>query len=111
MRSQVLTKVIEYSEHQLAEPTTEIDICVNSPPQMADVVQQWFADYFDIEFDLLFDLVKAANYMQIKPLEELTATAIDARLKSMTAEQIRALFNLADNVSPAGSSGNSPSLA
>jgi hypothetical protein len=43
---------------------------------MADVVQKWYADFVDLEQVLLFELILAANYMDIKPLLDLTCATI-----------------------------------
>lgn len=65
VKSQVLAKVIEFCEHHLNEPMTEIEKPLKSQV-MADVVQKWYADFVDLEQVLLFELILAANYLDIK---------------------------------------------
>jgi S-phase kinase-associated protein 1 len=66
---------------------------------MADVVQQWYADYVNVEQGLLFELISAANYMDIKPLLDLTCLAVVSMIKGMTAEEIRITFNIVNDFS------------
>jgi len=65
VKSQVLRKVIEFCEHHLQEPMTEIEKPLKSQV-MGDVVQKWYADFVDLEQVLLFELILAANYLDVK---------------------------------------------
>ena len=83
VKSQVLHKVIEFCEHHLQEPMTEIEKPLKSQV-MADVVQKWYADFVDLEQVLLFELILAANYMDIKPLLDLTCATVASMIKGKT---------------------------
>jgi S-phase kinase-associated protein 1 len=39
---------------------------------MAEVVQEWYSNFVSVEQEILFELILAANYMDIKPLLDLT---------------------------------------
>mmetsp|Transcript_22021 Transcript_22021/g.62603 ORF Transcript_22021/g.62603 Transcript_22021/m.62603 type:complete len:171 (-) Transcript_22021:260-772(-) len=99
VKSQVLRKVIEFCEHHLQEPMTEIEKPLKSQ-NMADVVQKWYADFVDLEQVLLFELILAANYMDIKPLLDLTCATVASMIKGKTPEEIRATFNITNDFSP-----------
>ena len=99
VKAQVLKKVIEFCDHHLAEPMTEIEKPLKSP-NMADVVQKWYADFVDLEQVLLFELILAANYMDIKPLLDLTCATVASMIKGKTPEEIRATFNITNDFSP-----------
>jgi len=99
VKSQVLHKVIEFCEHHLQEPMTEIEKPLKSQV-MADVVQKWFADFVDLEQVLLFELILAANYMDIKPLLDLTCATVASMIKGKTPEDIRTTFNITNDFSP-----------
>ena len=47
-----------------------------SHSDMAQVVDQWHADYINLEQEELFELVMAANYLDIKPLLELSCAKV-----------------------------------
>lgn len=99
VKSQVLSKVIEFCEHHLSEPMTEIEKPLKSQ-QMADVVQKWYADFVDLEQVLLFELILAANYMDIKPLLDLTCATVASMIKGKSPEDIRSTFNIINDFSP-----------
>ena len=87
VKSQVLRKVIEFCEHHLQEPLTEIEKPLKSQV-MADVVQKWYADFVDLEQVLLFELILAANYMDIKPLLDLTCATVASMIKGKTVSPV-----------------------
>jgi S-phase kinase-associated protein 1 len=99
VKSQVLQKVIEFCEHHLQEPMTEIEKPLKSQV-MADVVQKWYADFVDLEQVLLFELILAANYMDIKPLLDLTCATVASMIKGKSPEEIRSTFNITNDFSP-----------
>lgn len=99
VKSQVLGKVIEFCEHHLQEPMTEIEKPLKSQ-KMADVVQKWYADFVDLEQSLLFELILAANYMDIKPLLDLTCATVASMIKGKSPEDIRTAFNITNDFSP-----------
>ncbi|GKY92862.1 hypothetical protein MPSEU_000255500 [Mayamaea pseudoterrestris] len=99
VKSQVLQKVIEFCEHHLSDPMNEIEKPLKSK-SMADVVQKWYADFVDLEQVLLFELILAANYMDIKPLLDLTCATVASMIKGKTPEEIRATFNITNDFTP-----------
>ncbi|KAH8068644.1 hypothetical protein JL721_6502 [Aureococcus anophagefferens] len=48
---------------------------------MHEVVQEWYANYVDVDQELLFELILAANYMDIKPLLDLTCDRREAQVR------------------------------
>jgi S-phase kinase-associated protein 1 len=99
VKAQVLRKVIEFCEHHLQEPMTEIEKPLKSN-NMSDVVQKWYAEFVDVEQVLLFELILAANYMDIKPLLDLTCATVASMIKGKTPEDIRTTFNITNDFSP-----------
>jgi S-phase kinase-associated protein 1 len=99
VKSQVLHKVIEFCEHHLKQPMAEIEKPLKSQV-MADVVPKWYADFVELEQELLFELILAANYMDIKPLLDLTCATVASMIKGKSPDDIRASFNIANEFSP-----------
>ncbi len=99
VKSTVLQKVIEFCEHHREDPMTEIEKPLKSQ-NMADVVQKWYADFCDVEQVVLFELILAANYMDIKPLLDLTCATVASMIKGKTPEEIRLRFNICNDFSP-----------
>ncbi len=48
---------------------------------MHEVVSEWDANFVDIEQELLFELILAANYMDIKSLLDLTCAKVASMIK------------------------------
>mmetsp|Transcript_41717 Transcript_41717/g.97692 ORF Transcript_41717/g.97692 Transcript_41717/m.97692 type:complete len:84 (-) Transcript_41717:334-585(-) len=67
---------------------------------MSDLVEKWYAQFIDVEQVLLFELVLAANYMDIKPLLDLSCAAVASMIKGKSAEEIRKIFNISNDFSP-----------
>ena len=99
VKSTVLQKVIEFCEHHKEEPMTEIEKPLKSQ-NMNEVVQKWYADFVNVEQVLLFELILAANYMDIKPLLDLTCATVASMIKGKTPEEIRTTFNISNDFSP-----------
>ena len=54
----------------------------------------------NVEQVLLFELILAANYMDIKPLLDLTCATVASMIKGKTPEEIRQTFNITNDFSP-----------
>ena len=99
VKSSVHKKVIEFCTHHKSEPMNEIEKPLKSQV-MAEVVQSWYADFVNVEQVLLFELILAANYMDIKPLLDLTCATVASMIKGKTPEEIRKTFNISNDFSP-----------
>merc|ERR1719399_102019 len=65
-----VAKMSEFCRRYAEEPMSEIEKPLKSA-NMHEVVQEWYANYVDVDQELLFELILAANYMDIKPLLDL----------------------------------------
>jgi len=99
VKANVLSKVIEFCTHHGQESMTEIEKPLKSAI-MSEVVQKWYADFVNVEQVLLFELILAANYMDIKPLLDLTCATVASMIKGKTPEEIRQTFNITNDFSP-----------
>ena len=57
----------------------------------------WFCDYVDIDKKALYDLILAANFLDIKSLLKLTTAKVATYLKGKTLEEMRAEFGVTDH--------------
>ncbi len=67
---------------------------------MNEIVQQWYADFISVEQDVLFELILAANFMDIKPLLDLACATVASLIKGKSPEQIRDQFNIVNDFTP-----------
>ncbi|KAG9416839.1 suppressor of kinetochore protein mutant [Aphanomyces cochlioides] len=91
VKSSVLSKVIEFCIHHHNKPMQENEEPFQSG-DMHDVVSDWNALFIDVEPDLLFELILAANYMDIKKLLDLAKL----QMRMMASNRL-VWFVLADN--------------
>lgn len=67
---------------------------------MSEVVSEWDAAFVEVDQELLFELILAANYMDIKSLLDLTCAKVASMIKGKTPEEIRETFNIANDFTP-----------
>ena len=67
---------------------------------MNEIVQEWYAHFVAVEQDVLFELILAANFMDIKPLLDLTCASVASMIKGKTPEEIRKTFNIVNDFTP-----------
>jgi len=99
VKADVLKKVIEFCKHHREEAMNDIEKPLKSA-NISDVVQKWYADFVNVEQVLLFELILAANYMDIKPLLDLACATVASMIKGKTPEEIRRTFNITNDFSP-----------
>ncbi|PFH56041.1 hypothetical protein XA68_17146 [Ophiocordyceps unilateralis] len=92
VNEQVMRKVIEWCEHH------EGDDSRDSPcPPWADrcmLVDDWDSKFIKVDQDLLFDIILAANYLDIEALLELGYWAVASEIPGRTVKEISTLFHL-----------------
>lgn len=93
VQADVLRKVIQYCTHYTSESMTEITTPLKSE-KLDELVQTWYAEFCNVENPMLFALVTAANYMDIKPLLDLSCLAVSIMIKGKSADEIRKIFNI-----------------
>ena len=69
-------------------------------PNMGEVVDEWDAAFVTIDQEMLFELILAANYMDIKSLLDLTCAKVASMIKGKTPEEIRKTFNIVNDFTP-----------
>jgi S-phase kinase-associated protein 1 len=99
VKSSILSKVIEFFNHYKEDPMTEIEKPLKSS-NMNEVVQEWYADFVNVDQETLFELILAANFMDVKPILDLTCATVASMVKGKTPEEIRQHFNIVNDFTP-----------
>jgi len=99
VKSEILEKVIEYCKHHKDNPPEEIAKPLKTS-NLEEVVSQWDAAFVDVEQDKLFELILAANYLDIKSLLDLTCAKVASMIKGKSPEEIRKQFNIVNDFTP-----------
>ncbi|PFH31746.1 putative suppressor of kinetochore protein 1 [Besnoitia besnoiti] len=97
----ILKKIIEYCEHHYNNLPEEIPKPLKSS-NLAEVVSEWDYQFINENSDqkILFALILAANYLNIKPLLDLSVAKVATMIKSKTPEEIRRIFNIVNDFTP-----------
>ncbi|KAK2373161.1 SKP1-like protein 1A [Trifolium repens] len=63
-------------------------------------LKAWDADFVKVDQATLFDLILAANFLNIENLLNLTCQTVAYMIKGKTPEDIRKTFNIKNDFSP-----------
>ncbi len=63
------TQIIEYCEHHKGEPLPTKDAeSQDETPKRSTEISEWDQKFLAVDLDMLFDILRAANYLDIKSL-------------------------------------------
>ena len=95
----ILKKVIEWAEHHKDDPAppSEED---ESRDRRTDDVPDWDQKFLQVDQGTLFELIQAANYLDIKGLLDVTCKTVANMIKGKTPEEIRKTFNIINDFTP-----------
>ncbi|KAJ8642295.1 hypothetical protein MRB53_018989 [Persea americana] len=102
--SKILSKVIEYcKKHVEAQKAAGEDKKAAGEDKTKTVEEElktWDADFVKVDQATLFDLILAANYLNIKSLLDLTCQTVADMIKGRTPEEIRKTFSIKNDFTP-----------
>lgn len=99
VKSTILQRIITYLEYYKDSEPREIEKPLPSN-NFNDCVDAWDYQFIDLEIELIFEIIFAANYMDIKPLLELASSKIASIIKGKSPEEIRKIFNIQNDFTP-----------
>lgn len=88
----VLGKVVEYCKYHTEHPTVVAE--ATKEEKRTDDIIDWDKTFCNIQQAELFELILAANYLDIKGLLDLTCKTVANMIKGKTPEEIRAKFGI-----------------
>jgi len=102
--SHVLKQVIEYCEHHRSDPLPQ-DAEWSSPARVElvrrkAVISDWDKKFINCDQTLLFEIIQAASYLDIKPLLDLGCKTVANMMTGKSVEDIRALFHIENDFTP-----------
>jgi S-phase kinase-associated protein 1 len=115
VNSKILSKVIEYCNKHVhaaaaaSKAANPADADANSAAAnnsstttaaSGEDLKNWDADFVKVDQATLFDLILAANYLNIKGLLDLTCQTVADMIKGKTPEEIRKTFNIKNDFTP-----------
>ncbi|KAG1359437.1 putative SKP1-like protein 1A [Cocos nucifera] len=101
--SKILSKVIEYCKRHVEASAAAASkyAAEDSSSKPADnELKAWDEEFVRVDQATLFDLILAANYLNIKGLLDLTCQTVADMIKGKTPEEIRKTFNIKNDFTP-----------
>lgn len=94
VNGKILEKVVEFCNH-----------CVKTGGEASgEAFTTWFTEYItpfcQNDHDTLFEIILAANYLDVAKLLDLSCKAVAEMIKGKTPEEIRVIFNIKNDFSP-----------
>ena len=99
VKSNILKKIKEYLDHYQDTDPKEIERPLASQ-NYQECVDPWDFEFINVDLDLIFEIILASNYMDIKPLLELASSKVASIIKGKTPEEIRKTFNIQKEFTP-----------
>ena len=96
--AKILEKVIEYCIYHRDNPET-----VEEKPEdqyRTDNISDWDKKFCSVDQPVLFELIIAANFLDIKPLLDVTCKTVANMIKGKTPQEIRDTFGIKNDFTP-----------
>nr|CCG34076.1 SCF ubiquitin ligase [uncultured eukaryote] len=94
----ILEKIITYCKYHNEHPDPPSE--EKKDEKRTDDIIPWDQDFCKVDQATLFELILAANYLDIKPLLDLTCKTVANMIKGKTPEEIRKTFNIKNDFTP-----------
>ncbi|PPQ87979.1 hypothetical protein CVT25_001058 [Psilocybe cyanescens] len=100
--SSVMKKVLEYCEHHRGEPlpAADADQTQDETRKRTTDISEWDQKFITVDQEMLFEIILAANYLDIKSLLDVGCKTVANMIKGKTPEEIRKLFNIVNDFTP-----------
>lgn len=95
----ILKKVIQWCTHHKDDsPPPEDD---ENREKVTDDISTWDMEFLKVDQGTLFELILAANYLDIKGLLDISCKTVANMVKGKSPEEIRKTFNIKNDFTPA----------
>lgn len=91
--SRTLSKILEWADHHKDDTLLKITKDI-------DELSPWDFEFIKIDQATLFDIILAANFLDIKNLLDIGCTAVANIMKGKSPEELRKTFNVKNDFTP-----------
>ncbi|KAH7272564.1 E3 ubiquitin ligase complex SCF subunit scon-3 [Fusarium solani] len=95
----VLRKVIEWCDHHRGDPPQAADDESDARKKTTDI-EEWDQKFMQVDQEMLFEIILASNYLDIKPLLDVGCKTVANMIKGKSPEEIRKTFNITNDFTP-----------
>lgn len=99
VNSYILKLVLQWAEYHKNDEILDDDD--ESKKNGCDNILPWDANFLKVDQGTLFDLILAANYLDVKGLLAAACKTVANLIKGKSPKEIRETFNIIDDFSPA----------
>jgi S-phase kinase-associated protein 1 len=99
VNEQVLRKVIEWCEYHRNDPFTNPDDDADMRKKTTEI-DEWDQKFMQVDQEMLFEIILASNYLDIKPLLDVGCKTVANMIKGKSPEEIRKTFNITNDFTP-----------
>lgn len=96
---ETLKSVIAYCEHHKDDPLPDED-AVDEDENYATEPSSWDKSFINVDQGKLFNIIMAANYLDISSLLDLGCRTVADMIKGKSAEEIRKQFKIINDFTP-----------
>ncbi|TDL19344.1 E3 ubiquitin ligase SCF complex, Skp subunit [Rickenella mellea] len=91
-----MTKVLEYCKHHRNDPPETED---EFDKKGIESLGEWDREFVNVEPDILFDILLAANYLDIRRLLDIGCITVAEMIRGKTTTELRSIFNIVNDFS------------
>ncbi|KAL5121780.1 hypothetical protein ACEQ8H_000467 [Pleosporales sp. CAS-2024a] len=95
----VMKKVLEWCEHHKDDPPAAQDDDSDSRKKSTDI-DEWDQKFMQVDQEMLFEIILAANYLDIKALLDVGCKTVANMIKGKSPDEIRKTFNIQNDFTP-----------
>ncbi|KAK4204408.1 Skp1 family, dimerization domain-containing protein [Triangularia verruculosa] len=95
----VLRKVIEWCKHHKNDAAQSADDDNDNRKKTTDI-DEWDQKFMQVDQEMLFEIILAANYLDIKQLLDVGCKTVANMIKGKSPEEIRKTFNITNDFTP-----------
>ncbi|KAK0732817.1 Skp1 family, dimerization domain-containing protein [Apiosordaria backusii] len=99
VNTQVLRKVIDWCTHHKNDAAQSADDDNDNRKKTTDI-DEWDQKFMQVDQEMLFEIILAANYLDIKQLLDVGCKTVANMIKGKSPEEIRKTFNITNDFTP-----------
>ncbi|CAL1275136.1 unnamed protein product [Larinioides sclopetarius] len=99
VKSAILKKIIQWATYHRDDPIPHEDD--DSEENHMVKISSWDANFLKVDQSTLYELIVAANYLDIKGLLDITCKTVANMMKGKTTKEIREMLNIKNDLAHA----------
>jgi S-phase kinase-associated protein 1 len=94
-----MKKVLEWCQQHRNDPAPASDDDSDTRKKSSDI-DEWDSKFMQVDQEMLFEIILAANYLDIKALLDIGCKTVANMIKGKSPDEIRKTFNIQNDFTP-----------